>query len=219
MIDHLKYFAKLSGIALWSFVKIFAVGYISVVISFVIGCIILLVNRMVGAPHGSGAEFFPVLLFITSPVQCILLTLILFSSFLIFFFAGRYTLRKIIHRIIRDKAESVLYPALDKVLLRVNATPDSMIRKGMDYSLVKLKLIHSIKNETENKWTKRVLIYGFKKINLHDVDFNEENIDTNELIKRKTIQALQSVTEPSKTLFWCIVGFHWLSVIVIAFMR
>jgi hypothetical protein len=218
MIDHIKYFAKISSVAFLSFLKIVVLGFLSTILSFIVGLVILLLGGFHGgAPHGDGTGAL-LIIFLEAPVQWILLFLILASCVLIVSFAGSYALRKVINRIIQDKSESVLYPALDRVLLKLNADQGSLLKRGMDYSVLKLKLIDTVKKETDNKWTRRVLTYGFQKLKIDDIDFSQETIDTNGIIKSKTIQALKSVSAPGKTLFWCIIGFHWLAVLVIALM-
>lgn len=219
MIDKIKYYAKLSSIGFFSFIKYFAVGNMSAVFAFVIGLFILLYQTQVNAPHAGGsASAFVV--FAMAPVQSVLLLLILVSSYLVFSLASGYAIKKVIGKILADKSESTLYPLLDKVLDTVkNNKKASLLKKGVDVSVVQLQLADTIQQESENKWVKKALAYGFKKIKLDDVDLQDPQLDVYEVIKERTIQALHHAAEPSKQKLWWVVAFHWVAIVVIVFMR
>jgi hypothetical protein len=70
-------------------------------------------------------------------------------------------------------------------LLR-NIQPDA-IKIGADLGLAKIKLLDQVKSETDNKWLKKVLSFGLKKIKLDDVDLSQNNIAFTDIIKTKTM--------------------------------
>ena len=219
MIDKIKYYAKLSSIGFFSFIKYLAVGNVSAVFSFVIGLFILLYQTQVSAPHADGSASAFVI-FALAPVQSVLLLLILVSSYLVFSLASGYAIKKVIGKLLEDKSESTLYPLLDSVLDKVkNNKKAPLLKKGVDVSVVQLQLVDTIQQESENKWVKKALAYGFKKIKLDDVDLHDPQLDVYEVIKQKTIQALQHAAQPSKQKLWWVVAFHWVSIVVIVFMR
>jgi hypothetical protein len=219
MIDKIKYYAKLSSIGFFSFLKYFAVGSTSAVFAFVIGLFILLCQTQVNAPHADGSASLLVI-FAMAPVQSVLLVLILVSSYLVFSLASGYAIKKVIRKILEDKSETTLYPLLDKVLDKVKHNKKaSLLKKGVDVSVVKLQLVDAIQQESENKWIKKALAYGFKKIKLDDVDLQDPQLDVYEVIKQKTIQALQHAAKPSKQKLWLVIAFHWVAIVVVVFMR
>jgi hypothetical protein len=219
MTDKIKYFAKLSATAVASFLKIILLGNISGAVTLTIGLSLVIYQTYFHGPHLSGQTAL-LIMFMMAPVQMILLVLLITATYFIIPFAGKYTIKKIINKIIADKSESTLYPILDKVLHKFKMSPKTtLIQKGMDYSLVKLQLIENVKQETENKWIKKVLIYGFKKLKMDDIDFSQQHLESTEILKQKTIQALQNVAKPSKKFFWMVIGLQWLVVLIILLMR
>jgi hypothetical protein len=135
---------------------------------------------------------------------------------LFFVFGNQYIIKKIISKIVTDKSESLIHPFLDKVLTKFKDKQPNVLRNSGDFTLNKLKIIQEIKNDkSENKWLKKILVFGMKKIQLDDVDFSKENLNFYEIIKTKTIQSLQSVSEPSKNAIWISVGIQWVILLFI----
>jgi hypothetical protein len=218
MIDKIKYYAKLSSIGFFSFLKYFAVGNISAVSAFVIGLFILLYQTQVNAPHAGGSAS-ALVIFAMAPVQSVLLVLVLASSYLVFSLASGYAMKKVIRKLLDDQSESTLYPLIDKVLDKAKKNKNtSLLKKGADISVVQIQLIDTIRQESENKWIKKALAYGFKKIKLDDIDFHDEQLDAYEVIRKKTVQALQHAAQPDKQKLWLIIGFHWVVVVVVVFL-
>ena len=60
-----------------------------------------------------------------------------------------------------------------------------MVKNSADFSVQKLKLIQNIKNDSENKLLKRIVIYGMRKAQINDIDFNQEELNFNDIIKTK----------------------------------
>lgn len=215
MIDRIKYYAKLSATGFFSFIKYFSLGNISAAFSFAIGLIILLMQIQLQAPHVSGSAFM-VMIFTLAPVQSILLLLIIISGYFIFSLASGYAVKKVICKIIHDNAEGTLYPLIDKVTGRVQSgITTSRIGKGIDSSVLKLQLIHTVKEQSENRWIKKTLTYAFRKMKIDDINFDNDNINLCDIIKQKTINSLNNASTPGKQKLWLIVGFHWLSVLII----
>jgi hypothetical protein len=212
--DSIKYAAKLSSISVFSFIKINFLGAFSTIIVALLGFILLSKNINPGASAHVSAFPYLIMIYANRPVGSVLWFLIcLTSPFLFFFIGNKYIIAKLANRVISDKSDKVIYPLLDKLLL--NFKRPVLLRSAGDFSIEKLKLIQNIKNETENKILKRIIIFGMEKIKIDDIDFNQDDLDFNEIIKTKTIQALTAVTEPSRNLIWLIFGAQWFIILFI----
>ncbi|MDR1876610.1 MAG: hypothetical protein LBQ84_03205 [Flavobacteriaceae bacterium] len=213
--EHITYFLKISASAAFTFVKINLLGFVSTLAVLIIGGIlILLSNNNAHAGH-VGGEAFLIVLFVQRPLGCILWLLLLSSPYLFFFLGNKYVVSKIINRIISDKAENYLYPLLDTVLQKFKEHQPELIKKGADNSLMKLKLIQEAKNNVKNKWIRRIIVFGVKKMQLDDIDFTQENVSFSDIIKTKIINTLNNISAPNKNIFWIIIGVQWLILLII----
>jgi hypothetical protein len=214
MKDQIKYFAKLSSIALFSFVKINLLGSVNSIICFTIGCFILTAN--VGhVAHTNSGPLIILVFFMSNPLGTTLLTLIFFAPILYMILGNKYIVSKIIHLLIIDKSESSITPLLDKVLMKFKEKQPDTFKKGADLGLAKIKLLDQVKSETDNKWLKKVLSFGLKKIKLDDVDLSQNNIAFTDIIKTKTITALHNSTEPSRKAILAVLILQWIFLLLI----
>ncbi|WP_278010061.1 hypothetical protein [Flavobacterium gyeonganense] len=162
MKEQVKYFAKISSIAIFSFIKINLLGFVNTLICCTIGCFLLSANVGHAAHTNSGALIL--LVFFTSkPVGTTLLVLIFLAPFLYIILGNKYIISKVVHRLIKDKSESTITPLLDKVLTKFKENQPDGLKKGADLGLAKIKLLNQVKSETDNKWLKKVLLFGLKK--------------------------------------------------------
>lgn len=217
MKENFKYFAKLSGIAIASFLKINILAVFSTVI--VITIEFLLLTKNIDAGHSGHASAIPflILTFFARPVGSILwyLTCIC-SPFLFFALGNKYIISKLSHKLITDKSESLINPLLERIFQKFQAKQPEILKNTGDFSLNKLKIIQEIKNDkAENKWIRKIIVFGMEKIKLDDVDFNKENQNFYDIIKEKTIQSLKNISEPSRTLIWATIAIQWAILIFI----
>jgi hypothetical protein len=216
VLDNLKYFSKLSATAAISFLKINLLGAFSTVLSAIIG--IYLSSKGIDAGHSAHVSAAPwlVMVFAARPIGTVLMGLVLVASpFLFFMLGNKYTILKIAHRLLNDKAGKLIYPLLDKVFEQVKQKQPDLLRKGASYSMLKLKMLHEVKNGDGNKWVKRLVAMGISKIQLDEVDFNREDLSFADIIKDKIIDALQNLAQPSTKLVWLWIAVQWLVVILI----
>lgn len=215
MNENLKYIAKLTTIAISSFLKITILNVFSTILVVVIGFILLTKDVDAGSSGHVSALPFLILTFFTRPIGSVLFYLICISSpILLFTLKNKYILSKLANKVIADKSESFIIPFLDKILLKYQSHQPVVLKNTGDYSLNKLKIIQEIKNDkSENKWIRKIIIFGMKKISLDDVDFSHENQNFYDIIKSKTLQSLQNSTAPSRKPIWIIIGMQWLIVL------
>ncbi|MFL5730437.1 MAG: hypothetical protein ACJ75J_13195 [Cytophagaceae bacterium] len=211
-MSELKYYIQLSSVALSSWIKINLLAAVST-LAGVIFSLIFIINHL---DFDRSEGFFSALGMIPI-IPVVLLILIMLSPVLVFILGNNYILQKIIHRVLVDKSQSMISPFLDKIFAKFKEHQPEQLKQGADYSLVKLQLINKIRNESENKWLKRAVVYGLKRIDLHDVDFNNPNTNFYEIVKMKTLTFLQTVMEPDRKKIWLVLASQWVVVIAIFF--
>lgn len=217
MKENLKYIAKLSTTAIISFLKINILATFSTIIVGIIGFFLLTKN--INAGNSGHASPFPFLLmtFLAHPLGSILWYLICIGSpFLFFALGNKYILQKLANKVITDKSESLINPLLERILQKFKTKQPEVLKNAGNFSLNKLKLIQEIKNDqSENKWLRKIIVFGMKKIKLDDVDFNQENQNFFDIIKVKTIQSLKNISKPSRKLIWITIAIQWIILIFI----
>ena len=215
MNDNLKYTAKLFGSATFSFIKINILGQLLFAFIGVITLCTIVYQSGNGMGHMTGSAII-MLLFALRPIGFSLTVLSLIAiPFLLFSLGNKYILSKTIHKLLSDKGEVLLFPIIDKVLNKIKSNQPDLLKKGTDTAKLKLKLIQEIKDSSDNKWLKKIIIYGFQKVSLDEVDFKDENVSFTEIIKDKIITGLKNVSEPSRKFFWIILGLDILLFILI----
>ncbi len=214
--DKIKYFAKLSSIGVFTFIKIHLLAVVSTIAVLIIGFILLLKGVDTGNSGDISITSYIVMMFTKKPVGSILFLLVLFGSpYLYFLFGNKYILNKIIHKIVKDKSEKYICPLLDKALAKINVNQSIALQEGFDYSMLKLQLIREIQHESENKWIKKAILLGIKQTPFNYVDLGEEGISFNDFIKLNIIKTLENISEPSKMIIWIIIGIQWLLLLLI----
>lgn len=217
MKENLKYIARLSIIAIFSFLKINILATLSTVIVAIIGFFLLTKNIDAGnSGHASPLPFL-LMTFMARPVGSILWYLICFGSSILFFMLGnKYILQKLANKVITDKSESVINPLLERFLQKFKTKQPEILKNAGDFSIHKLKLIQEIKNDpSENKWLRKIIVFGMKKIKIEDVDFNKEDQNFFDVIQEKTIQVLKDISKPSRTPIWIGLAIQWIIVLFI----
>jgi len=217
MNDNLKYITKLFGSASFSFLKINIIGQFLAVIIIVFSLITIVYQSSAGMAHANGSAVV-LLLFALRPIG---FTLVVISTvavpFLLFSLGNKYIMSKTIHKILSDKGETLLFPIIDKVLDKIKVNQPDLLKKGTDKTKLKLKLLQEIRESKENKWLKRIILYGFKKVNLDEVDFTDENVSFSAIIKEKIITGLKNMAQPSRNFFWIILGIQLTILILLIF--
>lgn len=220
MTDNLKYATKFFSSAAFSFVKINIIGQLLIFALSLATLLIFLFQSAngQGAPGGLAIIPITIMLFFERPIGFTLIALFLFIiPFVLFSFGNKYIISKTIHKLLSDKGETILFPIIDKVLGKIKSNQPELLKNGSDNTKLKLKLIQEISDSKDNnKWLKKIIIYGFKKVNLDDVDFTDEKISFTDIIKNKTISGLKDVSEPNRKFFWIILGIQILLLILVS---
>ncbi|AJA68736.1 hypothetical protein HX045_04360 [Myroides odoratimimus] len=223
MIDNVKYGLKISGYGAFSFLKIAVFGVFSAVLSLIIGIVLLsngsYTNKLGEVRYSSFRTFI-----IDYPYLSVLLLITLISIYFVFSFSTQYAFRKVARRILDDKAEVLLDPIMDKVMDKTmgkigETERQNMLQRGVDYSMLKLQTINTVKEETTNKWLRYLLVLGFSKLRLDDIPFGDPKFNVRSEIKSRVIEVIKDFATPDKQFFWMIVAYHWIVILIISFLR
>jgi translation elongation factor EF-1beta len=217
--EDVKYFAKLFGRATFSFLKINLIGQFAIAILCVATLMLIIMQTYPsgGGPVHTSGEAAVVVLFMQRPIAFGLTVIsILASPFLLFSMGNKYVMFKTINRLIADKGEKLLFPILDKILLKVKEHQPELFRQGVDKTKLQLRILQEIRDSKQNKWLKKIITFGFKKVDLNEIDFKDENVSFSEIIKIKIIDQLKSISEPSRLFFWVILGINALIFVLTA---
>ncbi|MBD8081349.1 hypothetical protein [Chryseobacterium caseinilyticum] len=205
--DELKYVAKLLSKATLSFLKINLIGQISILI-ICISTIFIAMGQMYG---NEGVNTMisqrPI------PFAMVLLNMIA-SPFLLFSMGNKYVMTRTINRLISDRGEQLLFPIIDRILNKVKANQPQLFQKGADKTKLQLKILQEIRDSKENKWFKKIIAFGFKKVELSEVDFRDENISFTKIIKDRIIDKLKGISAPSRLFFYLILGWQALILVL-----
>ncbi|KMQ64590.1 hypothetical protein ACM46_10055 [Chryseobacterium angstadtii] len=217
--NHIKYFSKLSGVFILSLLKIYGIGILSTVIVLVLGIYIL--SNSFGSSLGhSGAYLFIVAAITVKPVSASLFFLLMIAApFVIGIFATKYAMANIISRLVKDHSETLLVPAIDKIMSKFRSGQPAVVRTSADYALVKIKLLNEFKNSSENKILKKILSYALKKLSFDELDLKNGNANFYDIIKTKLIEKLHELAEPSAMIFYIYIGLQWLSLGLMYFLK
>lgn len=217
MTDNLKYAAKLFSSAAFSFFKINILGQFLIVLIEIFTFCTIIYQSGHGTGHMNGSAIV-IVLFALRPIGYTLTVLSIFATpFVLFSLGNKYILSKTIHKLLSDKGEVLLFPIIDKVLSKVKLNQPELLKTGADKTKLKLKLLQEIRDSKENKWLKKIILYGFKKVNLDDVDFTDENVSFTDIIKNKIITGLKNISEPSRNFFWIILAIEIVLSILVLF--
>ena len=113
-----------------------------------------------------------------------------------------------INRLISDKGEQLLFPIIDRILNKIKTNQPQLMQSGVDKTKLQLKVLQEIRDSKENKWFKKIIAYGFKKVELDEIDFKDENVSFTEIVKNKIIDKLKDISEPSRLFFYLILGWQ-----------
>lgn len=214
-----KYIAKLLSRATLSFLKINLIGQISIAILGII-TIILIVNQTFngGGPVHTNGEAAILVLFAARPIAFGLAVLTIFGApFILFTLGNKYVMLRTINRLIADKGEQLLFPIIDRILNKVKANQSQLLQKGVNKTKLQLKVLQEIRDSKENKWFKKIISFGFKRVDLNEIDFNDENVSFTEILKAKIIDKLKDISEPSRLFFYLILGWQTLILVLTVF--
>ncbi|MFK7785186.1 MAG: hypothetical protein AB8B56_08720 [Crocinitomicaceae bacterium] len=114
-----------------------------------------------------------------------------------------------------DQLVSILGSAADK-LTDSKGWHSELLNKGM----LKMKVLNEIRNNPEASGFQRSIIqYGFRKVRMDDVDFQDEDLKLSDILTSKFRQAFAETMKPSLSFFWLLISLQMVLSIVSLFFR
>lgn len=227
MSENLKYFGKLAFIGVFTWLKIYLLNFLSSFLCLLIGLGMILQNIAEvdkgnslgsGGAHtsGPGNILFVLEFFSMRPWQFILLSISVILVTVAIGVGSRYVFRKMGSRILREKMDSLILPSLDKIIATVKGSMPSKVNSLGEMAHLKLKMMQTARTQSQNKWVRKALVYGFKKVRLEDVDFHQENFDVYDEIRTRTLVKLKSLETPAnRNYIWLLIGLQWSCILLI----
>ncbi|WP_309608553.1 hypothetical protein [Flavobacterium sp.] len=190
----LKKIALKAGIA-W--VKIIGIGILISIIGIIASYFLYQnyegVNGFGRITNAFRNEFWTVLLFISN------VGMFIFSIL----FANKYAIHTIISIVYKEKLQDFVTPKIEKYISNISNKQPGWLDKLTNASVVKIKLLGELRFDSNiSSVNKKVLRYGFKKINLDDVDFSQPHLDYPAIIAYKINEKISKIATPSMKIFW-----------------
>ena len=138
-------------------------------------------------------EFWTILLFISS------IAMLVFSVM----FANKFAIHTIVSIVYKEKLQDFVTPKIEKYISNISNKQPDWLNKLTNASAVKIKLLGELRFDSDiNSVNRKVLQYGFKKINLDDVDFSQTHLDYPAIIAFKINEKISKIATPDMKIFW-----------------
>ncbi len=194
--------AKIGGKTALKWAFIFIIGNVVTIITFLIA---FFGNaELAGSGHGTiiglfigllTNNFFAFLLIFGAPVFIALYIVV----------ANKTSIQNVIYQLWQGKMGDYISSKVGAIAK--NITDKEGWRKDLsDKALLKAKILQLAKNDEDtSKLQRRVISYGFKKIRLDDINFQDENLALSDILTQKFNNFISDTTKPSLNLFWVLV--------------
>jgi hypothetical protein len=199
MKENLSLLKKIALKAGFSWIKIIVLGILISIIG-VITSLILYSNHE--NPSGSNSlttlftkQYLTTILFVSSCVMLVFTVV----------FANKFALHTTISLVYKEKLQNFIEPKIDTYIANISKKQPGWLDKVTSASGVKLKLLGEMRfDKNISTLNKKVLQFGFKQINMDDVDFSQPDINYPAIISYKINQKIAELATPSMKLFWIL---------------
>lgn len=194
-MDNVKFLAKTAAGALSRWVFVFFGGLLAT------GMIVFIFRSKANA-----ASYNTIYLVVSSLV------------FLIIYFiiANKTSLSFMISRLFDEKLSSVIGEKVYDLIQSFSEKQPNWMQSIKNGAALKDKLLDSSQQDSSlNKIQRKVIVYGLKKINLDDINFQQENINLPQVISDRLMLKLSDTTKYSYGLFWGVTAVQALLMLAI----
>lgn len=120
-------------------------------------------------------------------------------------FANKTSVQNAIFLLIKGKAGdyvlSVIVSAVEKITEKKGWHSELV-----DKAMLKARVLQATKDDPQTSRTQRSVIrYGFKKVNLEDVDFQDKKIQLSSILSDKFRDVFAQMMKPSLRIFWILI--------------
>ncbi|SOU86352.1 hypothetical protein [Tenacibaculum dicentrarchi] len=202
MKENIKIAVKISGKTALKWIFIFSLGNIVTLITFLIA---LYGNiGLSGGGHGSIIGLFTGL--ITTNIFAFL---IIFGSpvFIAIYFviANKISIQNAIYLLWEGKAGNYISSKVENVTKKLTEK-EGWKKELTDKAILKAKILQLTKNDNDtSKLQRKIINFGFNKIKLDEIDFQDENLNLSDFLTNKFNDFIEETTKPSLKLLWILI--------------
>ncbi|WP_370408923.1 hypothetical protein [Tenacibaculum dicentrarchi] len=202
MKENIKIAVKISGKIALKWIFIFSLGNIVTLITFLIA---LYGNiGLSGGGHGSIIGLFTGL--ITTNIFAFL---IIFGSpvFIAIYFviANKISIQNAIYLLWEGKAGNYISSKVENVTKKLTEK-EGWKKELTDKAILKAKILQLTKNDNDtSKLQRKIINFGFNKIKLDEIDFQDENLNLSDFLTNKFNDFIAETTKPSLKLLWILI--------------
>lgn len=202
MIEHVRLAAKIGGRSLLKWILLVAAGCF---LTFICVAVVLFDNaEMGGGGHGAVVGFILNLVF-QNTIAFLLLVGAPVFIFLYFMVANKIAIATTIHQLLKHKAGEMISSQVGRLVDGLTKS-ETWVAKGSDAVLLRAKLLQAnMDDPNTSKLKRKVIQYGFKKIQLDDIDLQDGNTKLSTIVVGKVERFMHETAKPSLKLFWLLV--------------
>ena len=199
MKENIKLATKIGGKAIVKWLFIFIMGNTLTLTIFLIALYTNL--QLAGGGHGQVVALFMGLL-----TDNIFAFILIFGApgfiALYFVIANKVSIQNIIYLLCESKAGDYVSDKVGAIAGRIT-DKEGWRNEISNKAILKARLLQASKSDPEtSKLQRKVIGYGFEKIRLDDVDFQDENVKLSTILQTKFRNFISDTTKPSLKLFW-----------------
>lgn len=133
--------------------------------------------------------------------------------------AQKITIKNVTYLLVTSKAGEYVVQLLTTTIEKIT-NKHGWGSQLMDKAVMKAKVLHAIKEDPEASGVQRSIIrYGFRKINLDDVNFKDESIDLSQVVGGKFRNFFAEMMKPTMRYFWGLLLVQFILLISSLFFR
>lgn len=208
--ENTKVVAKISAKIFVKWIFIFGLGNLVTFITFFIA--IYSNIGMAGGGHGNIIALFLGLL-LSNLFAFLLVFGAPFFLALYFMLANKISIESAIYLLWKSKMGDFISSKVGS-MAKLITEKEGWNRNLSDKALLKAKVLQLIKNDKDtSKLHRKVIGYGLKKIQLDDINFEDENINLATILTTKFNNFVSQIVQPSFKLVWIIFAIQLLLLI------
>lgn len=220
-MGNFKFYSKTALAAVFRWLMLSGAGVVLSVTGIIVG-LALLGNNVgsgySGAKSGSGLGAI-VSVFVLFRDEFWTAMLIFASIALVavyFMVASKFTIGFILHRLLEHKLLPVIGTKVAATLRGFSAKQSKGLPSFANAEELKKKLAHLVSQDSDtNKIQRKVIHYGLKKIDLHDIDFTQKDLNVSDEVSNRLMRRLAEAANPGYRVFGIVFAVH-LSVLILA---
>jgi len=212
-MGNFKFYSKIALGTFLRWMMLSGAGVVFSVIGLIVG--LALLKNHNGATH-LGAIFSVFVLFADEPWTGILIVASIAFIAIYITIASKFSINYVLHCLLENKLLPAIGTKVASTLRGFSEKKGKGLQSFSNAEELKKKLANLIKQENDtNKIQRKAIQYGLKKIDLHDVDFAQENLNLPDVVSDRLMRRLAKAAKPSYQVFGIVFSVH-LFVLILA---